>query len=1201
MRIVIVRLLFILFCFGGCLYHILYVNNQYFSYKTTTRVESQLQDVVTYPVIIFCAKITDLIDSTSFGIGNISGVQIYSLTIQELLDLTPNENQTLDECESRNQDEDRYIFQSYNCNKLFGIKKFVTGDLVCYQIYTLRSLTYSISSVGNAVTYAMYVMNIHLTARFANTKDIFLPAFYLPVSDNKLANRQNFPIYSRQFAEIITRSKKDNWIIMKPYIENYFLLPPPFDTNCTTNQRCYRKCLIDQTTSRLFLFPFSEPATVSHGRLRLVSHLYLSNDTFKNQWKKIKDQCEHQCSQVTCSMYVTTNIAYVATYWEPRNISLTVSVPGIYFKTITAIPSLSLVEYVSSLTTCVSIWFGFSVMAFNPIAYLKHKPRILCRLNLPKTSLKFGHWIYYSICLLGFIYQLTAITNEFFKFQTSSRIQVSTKNEYRYQTLTFCFSHTDLIDRTNYEKYGISKTIDEAYDNWEEEHSILTVKEILEITPREEKLITGCALRNKINYQVIKQNVSRCQEFFSVWKALRGQLICYTLIPPGNITFPWTKVSTSFGGQGQVYSVLLNFSLSSTLLNQISVRSHLILTLTAHVSTSGAPLPALSRNFAQLINLRYFNTLVVSSQMNIFKSLPAPYDTNCQEGFVPTTCIKKCIMGELDLRLNRLPFAYFYTNRHSNKTLTLKDLRNKTISSFVWNSEAKCKSQCDRVACIQDVSFTDSQAYYSSEMAGQLRVVSMVPSAPELLIASVPATTSTDFLLYICNCFGIWFGLSFFKCHFITQFVSSKIQHNSNRRINSKNFHIIKKGLLASRFAMCLVCCTGLAYQSYTLGNTYFTYLTSSRIEIAAKDIYRLPGITFCTRYHAISKRHYFNISSVRRLTIRDIFAITPNPQETLVKCGYRFDMSDIFLKRPFDNCSEIWSVKKYISGADVCYVFLPGQDSAYSISAIASALDKVGIIYELYLNNTFGGAQNLYFISDTHSLGTFIPSKGMLPVRSRYYGNMMFRETENDPRNYFVVQGIIYNVTLLPAPYESGCLMSNQADFCSPDCILTFMRKNLERVPFNEMIVDPLDVKMVSEEDLKNNTVRDVIEKGTQLCNKKCSQPPCDSYYTLTDTNAYYKPHLKDDSVVIAAGTPKANGLIIRTFPMIQLIDFLNNLAVSASIWFGVSILSFLMFSAKYLSRKKEIQLKNRTSRSQRMAQRHRQIKVTPQDHCQR
>ena len=1189
----ILHILFLATCFAGCLYHVLHVSKQYFSYRTTTRVNSKLQDIVKYPIIVFCAQLTDMIDP--FALPNRSLTNLHNLTIRQLLNFTPLENKTIHTCGFRDDSQHTYIFNNYtssHCSYHFRVKKVIVGNLICYQIYTRKSLNYSIYRIANAIDWATIVYNIDLSEPFSRSTNIFMPAFYPSLLTNKIKTREIFPALSRQFAAVTVRSNYDNWIIMRPYAEDYQLLAAPYDTNCTHVSFCYRNCIIRDTISLLNLFPFSEPANKSYGELKLLSSDHLKYSSTFQQWKQTQLSCKNKCSQLNCRTIITSNVAYTYTYYEPSNLTLSVSVPGTYFKTISSIPDFSLIEYISSLTTCISIWFGFSALSVNPFQWVRK--RAFTKFSLRVNQLKIGRRVYFAICFIGFTYQLSSVCDQFFKFQTSSRIEVSSKDTYKYQTLGTCFQQAEILNRTDFQQYNISQTVEQALANYDEIYN-LNIDHLFELSPKAANIMKHCSIRHEFDFRLNRLNATECSLWFSVKQVVKGEHMCYFFIPRNNATFSWTKVTTSFKGKGRVYEIVLN-------LEAVVDATMLVISYQGKAEKS---LPTLSRNFAQLINYYSSNLIQASSLLNVFKSLPSPYDTKCLEGLDQDECNTQCIIQEVNSKLDRVPFSEFVPNQSKKlKQISYADVLNKTFANLLWHAQQECWKKCTFTPCFQTISFTDSNDYYNIKDKGRLRIISTVPKRPTLIISSIPATTETDFLLYICNCFGIWFGLSFLTCnpYFLWIKIVKLRQRIKGCSTQTSTLTNPLKRHSFKRFLVVSFCVCGFGFQCFSFSITYFRYKTNTRIEITATDVYRLPNIVFCTQFTEVISQQRLQKFLTRvqhqeiEPTVKDLHEMTPN--DTLVGCGYRFNQSEEFQERSQKECGKIFKTIKYASGGDICYDYISSQDSGYSVTQVTSALDHVGIIYELYLNESLTTAHHLYFISYATPFDLSVTSKAILPIRSRKYGETLIRGLGDKLQNYFMLQGTIYNVTLLQAPYDTGCLPDDEADFCEPECNTQYKQEKLERVPFREIMAEPSDFRMISEQDLENDTVKNIIKEGNLMCSKRCTRPPCDSYYSLTDAFGYFKADIRQGRLVLAAGVPQSNGLIVRTFPAMQLIDFLNNLAISASIWFGVSILSLCMMpvNTRIMTRKKNNSMSLRVHRQERIRRLRRCVKVVPE-----
>ena len=1156
----------------GFIYHVFYVNDQYFAYKTTTKVHSELRDVVKYPAIVWCTHLFQIISAVDLAQLNItSDDEIHRLTVKQLMDLTPAENETIRSCWLRGFSRSKHLYLEYtDCHNFFTIRKYILGSNVCFFIYPTQNFNYSIYQFANSISHGMDVYRIDFPETFKRGKQILIIAEYM---QDDLSKR-NFPIYSKIFAENLNRDETDNRVIVRSYQENYIFLPAPYETKCSLDSSassCYRNCITSRAVSELGALPFSEP-TNDYNERHILSIEDLRNMTVLQNWRQLENQCNNECSETPCEASMTLTMVDKHHHRQSKELYLIVSVPGMYAKVITSVPSMQAIEYLSSVTTCMSIWFGLSVLYFKP------GNRCIC---LKKLKICFSlKWLYSIVCLAGFLYQLSQLSIQYLKYETGSKVDVIMTDEQDYQSLGFCLYYFDILQRSE--------------EEWEDEFANMTVKEIFELTPGIRDIMRGCSFRDDFNFGLTSHDLKDCREKLDVVKFLRGTFVCYAFVPRNTPSFSWTKVGTSFVNQGQVYDVTL----------PVKLQSYIIVMLLGYAASSISPFPRLSRNFAQKLTPdSKINTITVASYRNSFLSLPPPYDTKCVHDYNQDECNVHCLAQSLS-KIHRLSYSNTVKNSSLDiKILSVRDVQKDTLSHAAWLAIETCNKKCSLTPCFADVSFTDISGYHDPENEGYLKLISMVPTKPALMIYSIASTNPTDFFLYICNCFGIWFGLSFLTLKSLSlpkmvRGIRRKVVINIGLSLRFRiNILSIMQGLVF------FVCVSGFSWHAFGFIETYFKYKTGNKIEIAGNNYYRLPNVVFCTRYsEVIAPDVWFtHVGNKSQPTIREIFEMTPNSRDVFVGCSYRFNKTEGLRRGTQEECHSFWAVFKYTSGAEICYTFYLNQEEPYRLIKISSALNNIGIIYKLYLNESLMDSQHITLISTTDPLGITFVRDEILPIRSRKYSEVIYRELTDKAMNYFLVQGTIYDVTLLPAPYDTHCLPGNLADLCEPNCNIQYKKEKLGRVPFHEIITDISDDRMVSQEDLKNQTIRNIIREGNEECRKKCRHHACDSYYSLTEASGFFKPSLGSE-LVLAAGIPRSNGLIVKTFPLMPLINFVNNLAVSASIWFGVSVLSLVMFPVKLLkswSQKRKLKSLRRVGRSQRLKGLDRKIKITPRNYC--
>ena len=1173
-------------CLLGCLYQVYFVSQQYFSYKATTRVESQLQDIVRLPALILCVPIYQF-HAKSETLSRFTE-KLHGLTILELDELTPAENNILSHCWLRMDDFELLNEYSKNsCYKHITVKKVLIGDSVCYQFHPHPNMTYSINQVANAFNYPYNVFEIHLKEVFRNISDMYIPAHYPSLSEDQ-SGKIRFPVHSRKFGQIISRSRADHsWLIMRPTEEVFNLLPPPFDTDCKDgNDYCLRDCTISKSILRLNKFPHTEPAGFNvyasgiSRKLKILSPDDLRDATNFSKWSDIVDICNLECRRPNCEIAVTSNFVYAnlheGQYLKTNSLPFLVLTGAIaisYPTKIIFVAEMNWIEYVSGVSNCLSIWFGISVVAINPLRYTC---KLIRNSRLCRNLKTFTQVLYYTVCLVGFLYQSVELCREYFMFKTSMTFQVSNVDHYPYPSLAVCLDYQILLNRSNHKELGLAPTLSEGLDNYEEELSALTIKQIRELTPNADEIIFSCGIRDDTNIGLTRSSKTKCLKMFLVEKVVRGPQVCYVVIPRELRTYSWSKVATSFRDETQVYAIETSIRLSEGVI--VTVISYEALNSTLGL---GYNLPQESRNFAHQLMLFPDNVVTVTTVTNMFTRLPAPYDTNCRSNFRFSFCLFQCVDKQLSI-FKRKPYFSMSLNPYNDKILSSVDIRNKSIAEVILKASKNCRNHCAGYPCQQTVSQTSAKSYVKTKYR-HLIFGLLVPQSPTINILYTPSTDPLNFFIYICNCFGIWFGLS------MASFNPAFIWNNRDKLICRKSVDIEKKKTkLSSAFMTIFV--AGFVWQAYLVINQYFSYTTNSRIEVAIEDIYRYPTINLCARY-----RDFFTHQSLEsdNITVQDLFKLTPGDNETLFGWRYRDITSQPMHFQDYRSLKQL-IIEKYIMGANVCYAYAPGR--SYSLTRVTSALGQTGIIYELLLSPIFNITTDLSFSWFTEAIN--FQSTGRA-VRSRKFISPIFRETDdNDSTNYFVLQGVNYNISLLPEPYDSKCIPSSFPVTCFSKCYTHFVKTHLNRLPFDEYITEPSSLRMLTGVDLRNSTLKRNVKIGNEYCQDQCYRQACIQYFSTTNLLGYWKPRTQNNGLVIAVGPPVSNGFYVKTYPSFTLIEFLNNLAVSGSIWLGVSVLSIAIYSSKALT---SHQCKNRllSLRKQRFKRYCKKPKISPLNYC--
>ena len=1085
------------------------------------------------------------------------------MTLKQMFALTPDKSSIIDYCYLRvNGSSLLEKVSSDICYNFFTIKKYISADGVCYQFYPRNHLVYSIYEVANALNFQLHVFDIALTSRFNKTKEIYLLSDYssFHVSSSDIL----FPVESRKFGEILPRYDDNNWIIFTSTLQQFTRLPAPYDTDCSDeNPFCFRNCIINKTVSQMNRFPFTEPAEFSlfgESQMKILSSQDLEENKLSSKWNDLQSQCRDMCRKTKCHLSITSTFVDMYYYYHPTILTLTASSPSSYPMTIMSAAILSLIDYASGVCSCISFWFGISFISINPFSHKIKKQSY--RSSRKKSPRKVMTIIYYIFCAIGFVLQFSQVCQVYFAYTTSSKIQVSSNDVYKYASLGVCFRSHRNLNRSNYKQYGIKPELTEEKEDLENEMSTFTIKDFFALTPSSDQFVTQCSMKDNINIGMNTNIGTDCCNYFVVNKTIRGENVCYFITPLDYLQYSLTNVATSLAHQGEVYGVRLIKSFNSQ-----TFKYFVVMTFD---STQSKIIPSRSRNFAQRVAVHApehdnRDNVIFLSLFNVnYTSLPSPYDTKCQASD-SYLMYDNCLIQEFK-KINRVPYLTpISDDRLDLKLMNYKDAENNSIRSIVSLIVANCTNMTSRIPCNQVISFTDTYTSFNSEHPHEIELKSIAPYSPTMIVTSVASMSFLDFIQFVCNSLGIWFGVSLMSLN------PSRVIMQLRRYKIRRNITKVEKACSRITMIVCvLFCASGCIWQSIVVSQIYFEYKTSSRLEIAPTEELRYPNLVFCARLTEVIGADDLLL---RNVTIRKIMELTPNASNSIASCSYRYDQTEALKAMDAKDCTNSFIPVKYVSGSDVCYAYVPQADLLYSLTKVSSALTDTGIIYKLQLINTLSFASHIGLIiySTSAKFMATYPQGTWLPATSKQFAERITRDKaeDKDNSNYFVVQGRTYTIYLLPYPYDTYCTFDDVADTCVQECNKKFVKQRLNKVPFDEIISEPQDCLMLLPQDLRNKTVKSIVAEGKEYCSRICWQPSCHYGYTLTEASDYRIP-VYGDNIVLVTGLPKSNELQIQTFPGISLIDFLNSLCVSSSMWLGVSILS--LFPEKYFKSRKHI-----------------------------
>ena len=339
----------------------------------------------------------------------------------------------------------------------------------------------------------------------------------------------------------------------------------------------------------------------------------------------------------------------------------------------------------------------------------------------------------------------------FFRFQTTSKMAYDVKEVEHYQTIVFCSRWTDVIDRRHYKQHGISPQRPISIEGVYSELSALKIKDIFNLTPKEEDFLKGCWIRPEVLEWPGNMNRSECNRIFRVSKSVNGEAVCYSTSLRKKTTYSVGDIASYLTHANTVY----NLFVTSPLVTK-SVRVHLI----THFEDEYYKDPFYSRIFqSHAANENGFASIgfLVYGQTIEIQRLPPPFDTQCLVGHDRQICYEKCLKDRF-LKMNRIPWSSYIHEPLEFKLFTYTDYENKSKALLAQNSMEDCHRLCKiKSACFNGFTITSVQELSSTDV---FYLSSMLPNGPHIHLLSVPFMTIVEYVVHIGSCFGTWLGIS---------------------------------------------------------------------------------------------------------------------------------------------------------------------------------------------------------------------------------------------------------------------------------------------------------------------------------------------------------------------------------------------------------------------------------------------------------
>ena len=720
-------------CLAGCLYQIYEFSDIYFSYRTSTQIDVFITDSARYPGVIICFPYLNLIKENK-----------ENMTISQIFRQSPKPEEALIQCKITSANGRMETHNITGCIKYFAPTKHFRGSLLCYRFLVSSKIgyTYSVSTVTNVI------YDLYFSLLFKSWSSIYVFSYSYPTfRADQYEKKKAYPYLGSRYGNIVVRSSKSiNMITFRNKVHEYIRLPKPYDTQCTDRGIIgYFDCLTLTMNNTVHRYPFnsitSEPIDIQP---------LVLDDLLKPDILHALDAAYLKCIPLyltsVCRAHESiTGIDYFSSKYE-TGLQVTAATPLSAMISLASYPSLLFSDLLYYVSGSISFWFGLSVMYFNP-----SKAKNI----LSKVKFCTSHKIHLTIsllfitgCIIGFLIHINIAAVDYFEFKTSSALTFESNDTLRYPSALVCFNfHFD-------EKNGLSFDS----NNGEENALHPTVKQIFDLTPAPQNFITSCSLNDDLNASLVLTSKEKCLNFLSIKKAVSGSSVCYQVVPQTGLYYIWARFAVRLRQSNEIYGIYLNESFNNA--------DFITITYYHSGDIEGKNMPIYSRHYSKrfiskpgLDKTSFHNFLGVYAEHHHYLGQPPPYYPACDDRNNSHECLRKCLL-ESYIPLRRVPNSELIYEASHFKTLQFKDMeKNITLNRLFTNIGAGCRAKCSRLPCDFRVSFTEGQDF-SVPNFSQFLVRFFTPTAPELIITIVPWKSLQDFLLYLSNCIGIWFGIS---------------------------------------------------------------------------------------------------------------------------------------------------------------------------------------------------------------------------------------------------------------------------------------------------------------------------------------------------------------------------------------------------------------------------------------------------------
>ncbi|KAI1283080.1 hypothetical protein HDE_12848 [Halotydeus destructor] len=370
-------------------------------------------------------------------------------------------------------------------------------------------------------------------------------------------------------------------------------------------------------------------------------------------------------------------------------------------------------------------------------------------------------------------------------------------------------------------------------------------------------------------------------------------------------------------------------------------------------------------------------------------------------------------------------------------------------------------------------------------------------------------------------------------------------------------------GLLVhcSRIICLVFALLGLLQQSYEISENYFSYETTTLLNINKTSFLDMPALLVCFWSSDYSGRTQVSGSDI----LRDIPAI----EDIMIGCQIRQKGSYMMTShKSVSKCLKSIKVIKFTRYHFKCYRFSVNDYRLHSYRHSDQSVMAKGLFYEIKLNKTYFEEVDYFDIEHTRNVWPPLSYSVPMTLDTDLYSGKM--------KTKFLSTFSSFNVQSLPAPYTTDCIdydmlgkFSSKYD-CIEKCKVEKSVAILDRVPFSAIIAESaaeyLNRTILSNRDFANLTLARIFNGIQESCRHapQCRFSNC--YDEIQVTHAL--SHKRTNDIEFNVHAPREPFFEIWILPRLDIIDYVIYLCSCISIWLGFSALDLRKLVLKILSR---------------------------------